>query len=304
MQAFMQSLQMHQGHARIPRLTGGRHLPALQAPGRRRLPRLGPVRTTRLGPLRAPPAVDHDGRQAVRVGHALRAHRRVGGNVDAMTDSHPGSGRRKPWIAGVTMAALAAVCAVISYNDGLLLIRLAGAHGQVAYGYPLLPDGLIVVSTTAAYEAARAAIPRPRWATAGIVLGAGLTVAMNVGAGAGQSWLFALADLFVPVVFFVALEILFWLIRRGGAGARTFPGPPSRSQCPHTVAMTAEDAVRLADEHARACLREPVSQRQLAASFGLSRARVAALVAPAPVSSPDLTAGAGVSAVNGDGPHA
>ena len=48
-----------------------------------------------------------------------------------------------------------------------------------------------------------------------IILGAGLTVAMNVAAGWSVSPLLAVADGFVPVVFFVALEILIGLIRRG-----------------------------------------------------------------------------------------
>ena len=195
---------------------------------------------------------------------------------------HPPATRRKPWIAGLTMAALAGVCAVISYNDGLLLIRLAGAHGRVAYLYPLLPDGLIVISTAAMYEAARAGIGRPRWAIAGIVVGAGLTVAMNAGAGAVQSWLFALADLFVPVVFFVALEILIWLVRRGRGGVSLSPAPATSSWCGHTVATTGDAAVQVAAEHARLCLGEPLSQRALADRFGMSRARVATLVGAQP----------------------
>jgi hypothetical protein len=211
----------------------------------------------------------------------------------------PGQNRRDPWIAGLTMAALAAVCAVISYNDGLLLIRLAGAVGRVAYLYPLLPDGLIVISTAAMYEAARAGIRRPRWAIAGIVLGAGLTVAMNAAAGAVQSWLFALADLFVPVVFFVALEILIWLIRRGRGGGSQAVTPATPGHCPHQVALTREDAVRVAYGHARDCLDEPVSIRQLAATFRMTRDRVAELARPVPSepprAAPPAALGAGVA---------
>ena len=117
--------------------------------------------------------------------------------------------------AGVTMAAFALIAAVISYSDGLLLIRLAGVTGRLAYLYPLLPDGLIVISSLSLYEAAVTGTRRPRWAMAGIFLGAGLTVAMNVAAGWSVSLLAAVADGFVPVVFFVALEILIGLIRRG-----------------------------------------------------------------------------------------
>jgi hypothetical protein len=123
--------------------------------------------------------------------------------------------RRIRRAAGATMAAFALIAAVISYSDGLLLIRIAGVTGRLAYLYPLLPDGLIVISSLSLYEAAVTGARRPRWAMAGIVLGAGLTVAMNVAAGWSVSWLLAVADGFVPVVFFVALEILIGLIRRG-----------------------------------------------------------------------------------------
>jgi hypothetical protein len=123
--------------------------------------------------------------------------------------------RRIRRAAGVTMAAFALIAAVISYSDGLLLIRLAGVTGRMAYLYPLLPDGLIVISSLSLYETAVTGAPRSRWAMAGIFLGAGLTVAMNVAAGWSVSPLLAVADGFVPVVFFVALEILIGLIRRG-----------------------------------------------------------------------------------------
>ena len=58
--------------------------------------------------------------------------------------SEPSRGTR--WTVGLTMAVFAAVAAVISYNDGLFLVRSAGETGRVAYLYPLLPDGLIPIS--------------------------------------------------------------------------------------------------------------------------------------------------------------
>jgi hypothetical protein len=44
--------------------------------------------------------------------------------------------------------------------------------------------------------------------------------------------------------------------------------------------MTADDAVIIAYLHARDCVGDAPSQRQLAAQFGVSRARVATLVSP------------------------
>jgi hypothetical protein len=187
------------------------------------------------------------------------------------TDSHPPATRRRTWIAGLTMAGLAAVAAVISYTDGLYLVHLAGAHGWVALLYPLLPDGLIVISAESLYDAAHTGTGRPRWATTGILLGAALTLAMNVAAGAAHSRLDALIDGVVPVVFFVALEILIGLIRRGRGGVSLSPAPAT---CGHRQILSLDDAISQA---------APVlSKRQIAAAFEVSRARVDKVLPPAP----------------------
>ena len=143
--------------------------------------------------------------------------------------------RRTRWVAGIAMAALAVIAAIISYNDGLFLIRYAGAAGWVAVLYPLLPDGLIVISSSSLYEAAITKAPRPRWAVFGLVLGCGLTLVMNVAAGLAVSVLLAVADGFVPVVFFTALEILIGLVRR----AQVAPKP-----VPASVPIPAREGVR------------------------------------------------------------
>jgi len=124
------------------------------------------------------------------------------------------------------MAGFTAAAAIISYNDGLFLIRFAGVVGWIAYVYPLLPDGLIVISSASLYEAALTKRERPKWAMTGLIFGASLTLAMNLGAGLAVSPLLALADSVVPVVFFFALEILIGLIRRAQiAMPRVTPQP-------------------------------------------------------------------------------
>jgi len=183
----------------------------------------------------------------------------------------PGPNRRTRWIAGLTMAALAAAAAVISYTDGLFLVHLAGAAGHVALLYPLLPDGLIVISTASAYDAAESGHARPGWATTGVLFGAVLTVAMNVAAGALHSRLDALVDGVVPVVFFVALEILIGLIRRGRGGVFPEPAPAT---CGHRQILSLDDAISQAAP--------ALSKRQIAAAFEVSRARVDKVLPPAP----------------------
>src|SRR5215469_4452742 len=121
----------------------------------------------------------------------------------------------RSWRYAAAGLFIAAIAAVISYNDGLFVARLAGNHDHQAYLYPLLPDGLIVVCLLALLEAARAQLPRSRWAMGGLLLGAVLTLSMNVYAGLAHSVLDAVIDGFVPVIFFVACEVVLWHVRRG-----------------------------------------------------------------------------------------
>ena len=133
---------------------------------------------------------------------------------------------------GLTMAGIAAVAAVISYSDGLFLVRLAGNTDWHAYLYPLLPDGLIVICLAALLAAAK----RPKWPTFGLGLGIALTLSMNVAAGIAHSPLDAVVDGFVPVVFFVAVEVFIGYVRRG----RGAPAP-----VPVAIPVAAAKRVRL-----------------------------------------------------------
>jgi hypothetical protein len=174
---------------------------------------------------------------------------------------------RIPWLAryarGATMVVFTAIAAAISYSDGLYLIRFAGAAGRVAYMYPLLPDGLILISSIRLYEAAPW---RPAWAMAGVIIGVGLTLAMNVGAGVLHNWMYALADACVPVVFFVALEILRGAVKRGRGGASPHPAPVASGQ-PEPAGPVKPEAALLA-------LIGTGSRRDIAALLGVPKTRV------------------------------
>jgi len=122
---------------------------------------------------------------------------------------------RSGWRYAAAGLFIASIAAVISYNDGLFVARLAGNHDNQAYAYPPLADGLIVVCLLALLEAARAKVDRSKWAMFGLLLGAALTLSMNVYAGLAHSVLDAVIDGFVPVIFFVACEVVLWHVRRG-----------------------------------------------------------------------------------------
>jgi Protein of unknown function (DUF2637) len=141
--------------------------------------------------------------------------------------------RARGWPYVVTGALFAGIAAWISYNDGLFVTRLAGNDGMIVFAYPLLPDGLIVLCLLALMEAARAGVARSRWAVAGLVLGACLTLAMNTGAGVAHSPLDAVIDAMVPVVFYIAAEVVLWHVRRARAVPLPVPEPvPVRKRLP------------------------------------------------------------------------
>ena len=142
------------------------------------------------------------------------------------TDSPPPAASRRRRDARFTrvaaMVVFTAIVAVVSYLDGLYLIRYIGATGWAACLYPLIPDGLILICSLGR---------RAGWSMAGVVLGVLLTLLMNVGAGILHNWMYAVADGVVPVVFFVALENVRHAPERGrdGAALSAVPAAPAEA---------------------------------------------------------------------------
>lgn len=185
-----------------------------------------------------------------------------------MNDTEGPRGRARGWPYVVTGVLFAAGCAWISYNDGLFVTRLAGNTGRVVYVYPLLPDVLIVISLLALREATSAGVDRSGWAVAGLRLGIVLTLAMNIYAGVEHSVLAAIQDGAVPVVFFIAVEIVLWHVRHGRhAPAPEVADPAVSRSVPSTVFEAAKASMA---ETARAG--NPLSRNQLQTRFALSRA--------------------------------
>lgn len=186
---------------------------------------------------------------------------------------------------GVVITSLiGAATAVYSFHDALIVAHHAGAHGRLAYLVPLFADGLIALCSTALYAAAQAKVTRPAAAMGGLLFGIAVTVLLNVAAGAYTGVTLALVDGLAPVVFLISLEILVWLFRLGRPGQ----APDKIAQCPHGVASSVTEAVRLDWEHRRDCLGEQVSYLAHGARWGIDRRRVPEMVG---------------AATNGSGPH-
>jgi hypothetical protein len=198
------------------------------------------------------------------------------------------SARASGWLAGIALAVVSLFAGIISYNHALDVVRAAGAHPPVAYLVPFLADFVILGASASLLTASRAGQRWPRWDVLALAVGVGMTLAMNVAAGDPAALPKWLVDAWPAVAFVLALESLAGMVRRGRGGAPPSTVPATQDACPHGVAASAEDAVRLAFEHGRDCLGQAPSYRQLAARFGIDRNKVPKLVAPqdAAVASP------------------
>lgn len=182
------------------------------------------------------------------------------------------------FLAGLSLAALAAITGIVSYLHALTVVYLTGSAGLVAYLIPFVADLMIVTASLAILDAIRHHAPKPPLAMVSLVAGIGSTLAMNIVAGLHISAGGALVAALPPVAFVLSLETLMGIVRLARAGDGASHLTASDGQCPHQVAMSAEDAILTAYLHARDCLGEPVSQRQLSAAFGVPRPKVATLV--------------------------
>lgn len=196
------------------------------------------------------------------------------------------TGRRTRVLGGLTLGALAAITAVISYQHGLEVVRATGTTGFVAYLVPVVADLMIFASSLALLDAAQRDQPRPPLAACSLAFGIVATVAMNVASGWHHGYGGALVSALAPVALVLSYETLMGMVRRGHRPALEGPGEATVEQavpCPHGVADTAEGAALAAFLHHRDCLRDGTSQRTVAAAFDINRNKLAALVREADV---------------------
>lgn len=184
-------------------------------------------------------------------------------------------------LGGLSLAALALITAIISYQHGLEVVHRTGTRGFVAYLVPLVADLMIFASSLALLEAAQQQAPRPRLAVGSLAFGIVATVAMNVASGWHHGYGGALVSALAPVALVLSYETLMGMVRRGRQQAETEPPAATADEperCPHGVAETREDAAVAAYFHARDCAGEPLSFRRVADAFGIHRDKVAAMV--------------------------
>jgi hypothetical protein len=190
------------------------------------------------------------------------------------------------FMAGLALAVVAVVTGIISYTHIYGLTLALHQPVIVARLYAFGVDGLIVVGSVVLLQAGT---KQPWLGWLGVVPGVATSVFANVESGIRYGMLAAVWA-GVPAASFALATFLLerWLKAQAGQGSKPdqtntdAKGDAYRDKdpdlCTHVVGSTAEIAAVQAFLHARDCLGEPLSQRQLSAAFGLSRPKVAELV--------------------------
>jgi hypothetical protein len=112
------------------------------------------------------------------------------------------------FLAGLSLAALAAITGIVSYLHALTVVYITGSAGLVAYLIPFVADLMIVTASLAILDAIRHHAPKPPLAMVSLVAGIGSTLAMNIVAGLHISAGGALVAALPPVAFVLSLETL------------------------------------------------------------------------------------------------
>jgi len=213
---------------------------------------------------------------------------------------------RQTFAAALPVAAVAVIAGIVSF--GHIEALALSVHQPLADArlLPLAVDGLIVAGTVV--------ILAGYWlGWLGVVAGVAATVFANVESGLPWGPLAATVAAWPAVAFTVASFILErWLKRQVGRGGTGGSGVASRAvanaprggdfvtadvtaepplatpgRCGHSMAGTPEQNVVQGYLHERDCLGQTPSQRRLAATYNVSRPKVAQLVGPLNGQHPD-----------------
>jgi hypothetical protein len=167
------------------------------------------------------------------------------------------------WLA---LAGVSLIAGVASYFHALEVVEASGATAPVAYLVPALADLVILGASADLLAASRAGQERPRLTMVALSVGIGVTLAMNIAAGAHHGLGGRLVAGWPALAFILALESLSGLVRRGR-------GVPEAAAAPATVNHD-EPAEPLSPEEALQLLVASGSRRAVAELLGIPKSRV------------------------------
>ena len=173
-------------------------------------------------------------------------------------------------IGAVSVVAL--VAAFVSYRHALTVVRAHGESGALAMAYPLTIDGMIYASSMVLLNAARRGLDRPWLAYAALGLGIAATLAANVAAGLAYGAVGALVAAWPAPALVISYELLMLVIRSSVQTTPAGHDEPVLTQVALDAEQAAQNALR-----ATTTAGNPLSGRQLADRFGLSRAQAASV---------------------------
>ena len=167
---------------------------------------------------------------------------------------------------------VAAIAAVVSFVH---IEHLAVTHGQTALAWCLLPvsiDGMVAAASLVMLRAARSGLGTPWLARSMLGLAVSATLACNVGYGLPVGVPGALPSGWPAVVFIGCAEMAIGMVHC----ARPLPPAGQPGTAVAHGGTSAEEAARLA-WRASIAAGNPLSQRQLASRFGMTRPAAARL---------------------------
>lgn len=174
------------------------------------------------------------------------------------------------WSTVAAVAGVALIAGWVSYLHAYEVVSAHGESGIVARLYPGTIDGLIYAASMVLLDAARRGVPAPRLARWLLGAGIGATLFANVLAGAAYGPLGAGVAAWPALALVGSYELLMVIIRGASQRPRAVPAP----RPPEDVA----DAVKMA-YRASLAAGAPLSQRAMAAQFGIDRRRAGRLAA-------------------------
>ncbi|WP_131737645.1 DUF2637 domain-containing protein [Actinomadura roseirufa] len=183
----------------------------------------------------------------------------------------------------VAVITVAAVAAIISYAHALDLVRTHGEPGTTARLVPFTVDGLIWAASMVILDASRRNHPVPALAKWNLAAGICATIGANVAHGAAHGPIGALISACPALALVGSFELLMTLTRHRSTR------PPTEPELHHTrLEQPNPDRTRMEQTPEQAVLAEyraslngpgrPVSQRHLAANYGIDRRKVKKII--------------------------